>query len=57
MLQAAQQTPLTGRRYLPAKDDREVTPLSTATQSIARLQSFLSGRQPAPSEALLQLFQ
>lgn len=56
-MQAVQQTPLTGRRYLSAKEDREVTPLSTATQSIAKLQSLLSGRQPAPSEALSQLFQ
>lgn len=56
-MQAAQQTPLTGRRYLSAKDDSEATPLSTATQSINKLQSLLAGRQPAPSETLLQLFQ
>ncbi|XP_031355378.1 retinoblastoma-like protein 2 isoform X2 [Photinus pyralis] len=33
------------------------TPLSTATKSVARLQSLLAGRQSGPSELLLQILQ
>ncbi|OWF55242.1 retinoblastoma-like protein 1 isoform X1 [Mizuhopecten yessoensis] len=49
-------TPLTGRRYLKEKD-HSITPVSTATQSVGRLQHLLSGRKTGPSEELLQLFQ
>ncbi|XP_054278335.1 retinoblastoma-like protein 1 isoform X1 [Macrosteles quadrilineatus] len=48
-------TPLTGRRYLKAKDPGSLTPVSTATQSVQRLQNLLSGRSPAPSPYLQQL--
>ncbi|ELU08799.1 hypothetical protein CAPTEDRAFT_192080 [Capitella teleta] len=48
-------TPLTGRRYLSDKDG-EITPVSTATQSVSRLQSLLSGRKTSPSECLLEIF-
>ncbi|KAF5305107.1 hypothetical protein FQA39_LY09369 [Lamprigera yunnana] len=33
------------------------TPLTTATKSVSRLQSLLTGRQPGPSEMLLQILQ
>ncbi|KAK3927281.1 Retinoblastoma-like protein 1 [Frankliniella fusca] len=50
-------TPLTNRRYLRgAHDSNEVTPLTTATQSVNRLHSLLSGRTAAPSETLLEIF-
>ncbi|KAE8752134.1 hypothetical protein FOCC_FOCC001296 [Frankliniella occidentalis] len=50
-------TPLTNRRYLRgAHDSNEVTPLITATQSVNRLRSLLSGRSDAPSENLLEIF-
>ncbi|PSN32145.1 hypothetical protein C0J52_22608 [Blattella germanica] len=50
-------TPLTGRRYLKSKEiQHNVTPVSTATQSVSRLQTLLAGRQAAPSEALLEIF-
>jgi hypothetical protein len=50
-------TPLTGRRYLRSKEmQHNVTPVSTATQSVSRLQTLLSGRQASPSETLLELF-
>ncbi|XP_029191075.1 retinoblastoma-like protein 1 [Acropora muricata] len=48
-------TPLTGRRYLKEKDPR-VTPVSTATQSVSRLQALLSGSKAGPSDRLLQIF-
>ncbi|ELT96854.1 hypothetical protein CAPTEDRAFT_120947 [Capitella teleta] len=48
-------TPLTGRKYLSDKDG-EITPVSTATQSVSRLQSLLSGRKTSPSECLLEIF-
>ncbi|XP_046661308.1 retinoblastoma-like protein 1 isoform X1 [Homalodisca vitripennis] len=48
-------TPLTGRKYLKSKEQgQNVTPVSTATQTVQRLQSLLSGRQAAPSPWLLQ---
>ena len=51
----APSTPLTGRHYLK---DREapITPVSTATQSVSRLHSLLSGRKTCPSEILLEIF-
>uniref|UniRef100_A0A8C9W9M4 Retinoblastoma-like 1 (p107) n=1 Tax=Scleropages formosus TaxID=113540 RepID=A0A8C9W9M4_SCLFO len=48
----APSTPLTGRRYLKEKEVL-VTPVSSATQSVSRLQSMVSGLRNAPSEALL----
>ncbi|KAL4235049.1 Retinoblastoma-like protein 1 [Mactra antiquata] len=47
----APSTPLTGRRYLKEKDPT-ITPVSTATQSVSRLQHLLSGRKTAPSDDL-----
>ncbi|KAK0166251.1 hypothetical protein PV328_004690 [Microctonus aethiopoides] len=49
-------TPLTGRKYLRSKDITSVTPVSTATQSVIRLQALLAGRQAAPSEGLQEMF-
>lgn len=51
----APSTPLTGRRYLKEKDP-SITPVSTATQSVSRLQNLLSGRKTCPSDTLLELF-
>ncbi|KAK6982148.1 retinoblastoma-like protein 1 [Biomphalaria glabrata] len=48
-------TPLTGRRYLKEKD-LSVTPVSTATQSVSRLQTLLSGSKTSPSDTLLDIF-
>lgn len=48
-------TPLTGRKYLPSKDVANVTPLSTATQSVSRLQALLAGRKPTPSDTLKEM--
>ncbi|XP_036358198.1 retinoblastoma-like protein 1 isoform X2 [Octopus sinensis] len=49
-------TPLTGRRYLKEKDPN-ITPISTATQSVSRLQALLSGRKTSPSEGLIAIFE
>ncbi|XP_015604539.1 retinoblastoma-like protein 1 isoform X2 [Cephus cinctus] len=49
-------TPLTGRKYLRKKDMSNVTAVSTATQSVSRLQALLAGRQAAPSESLIEMF-
>ncbi|XP_030635756.1 retinoblastoma-like protein 1 isoform X1 [Chanos chanos] len=51
----APSTPLTGRRYLKEKDVL-VTPVSSATQSVSRLQSMVSGLKNAPSDTLLHIF-
>uniref|UniRef100_A0A4W3I6C8 Retinoblastoma-associated protein A-box domain-containing protein n=1 Tax=Callorhinchus milii TaxID=7868 RepID=A0A4W3I6C8_CALMI len=51
----APSTPLTGRRYLKDKEPM-VTPVSSATQSVSRLQTMLMGLKNAPSEHLLQIF-
>jgi hypothetical protein len=57
MQQLFPSTPLTGRRYLKSKEmQHNVTPVSTATQSVGRLQTLLAGRQASPSETLLELF-
>lgn len=48
-------TPLTGRRYLSPREHTH--PTGTSTESISRLNSLISERQPAPSEPLLQLFE
>ena len=52
----APSTPLKGRRYLKEKE-LLITPVSSATQSVSRLQSMVSGLRNAPSDALLQIFQ
>ena len=49
-------TPLTGRNFLKAKEPGSVTPVSTATQSVSRLQALVSGRQTGPSEDLTRIF-
>lgn len=51
----APSTPLTGRRYLKQKDEH-ITPVSTATQSVSRLQSMLSGSKTSPSDHLISIF-
>uniref|UniRef100_A0A672FYU8 Retinoblastoma-like protein 1 n=1 Tax=Salarias fasciatus TaxID=181472 RepID=A0A672FYU8_SALFA len=51
----APSTPLTGRVYLKDKE-LLVTPVSSATQSVSRLQSMVAGLRTAPSEALIQIF-
>ncbi|XP_056129896.1 retinoblastoma-like protein 1 [Lampris incognitus] len=51
----APSTPLTGRVYLKEKD-LLVTPVSSATQSVGRLQTMVAGLRPAPSEQLMQIF-
>ncbi|KAM8914785.1 retinoblastoma-like protein 1 isoform 2-T2 [Spinachia spinachia] len=48
-------TPLTGRGYLKEKD-LLVTPVSSATQSVSRLQTMVSGLRASPSEQLMQMF-
>ncbi|PIK33212.1 hypothetical protein BSL78_29976 [Apostichopus japonicus] len=50
------QTPLTNRRYLKEKEIR-ITPVSTATQIVSRLQALLSGQKSSPSEELSSMFQ
>ncbi|XP_067100005.1 LOW QUALITY PROTEIN: retinoblastoma-like protein 1 [Osmerus mordax] len=50
----APSTPLTGRRYLKEKEQL-VTPVSSATQSVSRLQSMVAGLRPAPSPALINI--
>lgn len=49
-------TPLTGRRYLRGKDGQKNAPLTTATQSVIRLQTLLAGRQPEPNGELKDIF-
>ncbi|XP_077385578.1 retinoblastoma-like protein 1 [Festucalex cinctus] len=51
----APSTPLTGRAYLKEKDAL-VTPVSSATQSVSRLQSLVAGLRNAPSEQLMLIF-
>lgn len=45
---------MTGRKYLRSKDMSNITPVTTATQSVIKLQALISG-QSAPSESLLQM--
>ena len=52
----APSTPLTGRRYLKEKE-AHVTPVSTATQSVGKLQTLLSGRKTSPGALLVEMFQ
>ncbi|KAK2861594.1 hypothetical protein Q5P01_001127 [Channa striata] len=51
----APSTPLTGRVYLKEKD-LLVTPVSSATQSVSRLQSMVARLRTAPSDLLMQIF-
>ncbi|KAF3690344.1 Retinoblastoma-like protein 1 107 kDa retinoblastoma-associated protein [Channa argus] len=51
----APSTPLTGRLYLKEKD-LLVTPVSSATQSVRRLQSMVARLRTAPSDQLMQIF-
>ncbi|XP_073325090.1 retinoblastoma-like protein 1 [Pagrus major] len=51
----APSTPLTGRVYLKEKD-LLVTPVSSATQSVSRLQSMVAGLRTSPSDHLMQIF-
>ncbi|XP_011686230.1 PREDICTED: retinoblastoma-like protein 1 isoform X2 [Wasmannia auropunctata] len=50
-------TPLTGRKYLRSKDiSNIITPVTTATQSVIKLQALIAGQcGSAPSESLLQM--
>ncbi|KAM8866884.1 retinoblastoma-like protein 1 [Synchiropus picturatus] len=48
-------TPLTGRVYLKEKD-LFITPVSSATQSVSRLQSMVAGLRNNPSDQLLLIF-
>lgn len=49
-------TPLTGRKYLRgSKEGQRNAPLSTATQSVFRLQTLLAGRQPEPGPELKEI--
>nr|CAD7568693.1 unnamed protein product [Timema californicum] len=55
--QLAPPTPLTGREFLKGKEDHQnITPVSTATQSVSRLHSMLLGRQASPSDGLITIF-
>ena len=47
-------TPLTGRNRLK-ENDVPVTPVSTATQSVSRLQGLLAGRKSSPSDKLIAI--
>nr|XP_014340716.1 PREDICTED: retinoblastoma-like protein 1 isoform X2 [Latimeria chalumnae] len=51
----APSTPLTGRRFLK-EEAAVVTPVSSATQSVSRLQSMVAGLRNTPSEQLLSIF-
>ena len=49
-------TPLSGKHYLRAKEQLKITPVSTATYLVSRLNALLRGRTAEPSERLLELF-
>ncbi|KAM4622826.1 retinoblastoma-like protein 1 [Discoglossus pictus] len=51
----APSTPLTGRRYLK-EEAIMITPVSSATQCVSRLQSMVAGLRNAPSEQLISVF-
>ncbi|XP_063816256.1 retinoblastoma-like protein 1 isoform X2 [Pseudophryne corroboree] len=51
----APSTPLTGRRYLKEKE-AVITPVSSATQCVSKLQSMVTGLRNAPSEHLINVF-
>ncbi|XP_014672646.1 PREDICTED: retinoblastoma-like protein 2 [Priapulus caudatus] len=50
-------TPLTGRCYLKGRDPVNITPVSTATQSVSRLQGLLTGCKTVPSEMLTRILE
>ncbi|NWQ82410.1 RBL1 protein, partial [Columbina picui] len=52
----APSTPLTGRRYLREKE-AIITPVTSATQSVSRLQNIVAGLKNAPSEQLIAIFE
>ncbi|CAB3228947.1 unnamed protein product [Arctia plantaginis] len=52
---AVHQTPLTGRRYLESQGE-ELTPVSEAKNSLARLAAYLRQAAPQPSRELIKLF-
>lgn len=52
---ACPDTPLTGRRYLSRRSE-ELTPVSEAKNSLARLAATLRHARPQPSPTLLRLF-
>ncbi|XP_015686302.1 retinoblastoma-like protein 1, partial [Protobothrops mucrosquamatus] len=52
----APSTPLTGRSYLKEKES-VITPVASATQSVSRLQSIVTGLKNAPSEQLVAIFE
>ncbi|XP_077315310.1 retinoblastoma-like protein 1 isoform X1 [Lithobates pipiens] len=51
----APSTPLTGRRYL-IEETVVITPVSSATQCVSKLQSMVTGLRNSPSEQLLNVF-
>ncbi|XP_044154128.1 retinoblastoma-like protein 1 isoform X1 [Bufo gargarizans] len=51
----APSTPLTGRRYLKEKE-AVITPVSSATQCVSKLQSMVTGLRNTPSEQLINIF-
>ncbi|KAM4034559.1 LOW QUALITY PROTEIN: retinoblastoma-like protein 1 [Anomaloglossus baeobatrachus] len=51
----APSTPLTGRRYLKEKE-AVITPVSSATQCVSKLQSMVSGLRNTPSDQLISIF-
>ncbi|KAM9296189.1 retinoblastoma-like protein 1 [Gastrophryne carolinensis] len=51
----APSTPLTGRRYLK-EETVVITPVSSATQCVSKLQSMVAGLRNAPSEQLVNVF-
>ncbi|XP_018426159.1 PREDICTED: retinoblastoma-like protein 1 isoform X1 [Nanorana parkeri] len=51
----APSTPLTGRRYLK-EETVVITPVSSATQCVSKLQSMVAGLRNSPSEQLINVF-
>lgn len=49
-------TPLSGRHFLKTKEQMTVTPVSTATYLVSRLNHMLNKRGPEPGPKLLELF-
>ncbi|QQP58076.1 Retinoblastomalike protein 1like [Caligus rogercresseyi] len=49
-------TPLSGKHYLKAKDQMKVTPVSTATYLVSRLNNLIGKREAEPSPRLLEFF-
>ncbi len=49
-------TPLSGKHYLRCKEQSKITPVSTATYLVSRLNALLGKRTAEPSQRLLELF-